>query len=175
MSRLARPSQVVPATHHRVTRCEPFIIYVGRMFGMSSPRTRHGGVRRFAVVGLTSLAAMIGVQATVGPASASASTVQGCPSGYLCLYKAAAWNNYNARPDLKLYYCTPYNLSNWTSRHGSYINNQTGGVWSRFFAGYNGTGGILRYSRSYPYYAGQETGWYDYDFDFYPVDSIDPC
>jgi hypothetical protein len=126
---------------------------------------------------------MVGVQSTVSPASAAvtpsttaASTIEGCPSGYLCLYKGLYWNNHNERPDAKLYHCSPpYNLSGWVSTHGSYINNQTGGVWSRFFAGYNGTGRILRSSRSYPWYSGMDNGWYDGDFNFYPVNSIDAC
>lgn len=146
---------------------------------ISSPHvTRVAGIRRFAFLGLALLVGMVGVQSlTPAYAGSSASTTstagttyEGCPSGYLCLYKGATWNNRSGRPDAKFYYCRTENLSNWTSRHGSYINNQTGGVTSRFWSGYNGTGRVLRHSRSIPY-----AGWYDADFDFFPVNSITVC
>jgi hypothetical protein len=141
-----------------------------------------GGVRRFVVLGLTLLVAMVGVQSTLSRAyaasiapkatatSAAGTNYEGCPSGYLCLYKNSYYNNHNFKPDAKYYYCGTFNLSGWVTRHGSYVNNQTGGVTSRFWSGYNGTGSVLRYSKSFPY-----PGWYDADFDFYPVNSITAC
>jgi hypothetical protein len=48
---------------------------------MSLYRLRIGGVRRFAVLGLASLAMMFGVQLVLSPAHA-ASTVRAC-SGYV--------------------------------------------------------------------------------------------
>jgi hypothetical protein len=143
---------------------------------------RLGGVRRFAALALTSLVAIVGVQSTLGPAhaasiapmaratSAAAASYEGCPSGYLCLYKGSYYNNHNFRPDAKYYACGIVNLSGWVTHHGSYVNNQTGGVTSKFWSGYNGTGRVLRYSRSVPH-----SGWYDPDFDFYPVNSITVC
>jgi len=104
---------------------------------------------------------MVGV-----PSTASAATVAGCPLGYLCLYKAANYNNYNNKPDAKYYRCGTYNLSNWVTRNGSYVDNQTGGVISVFWAGYNGTGAVLRAFKSYSSAP---------NVDFYPVNSITVC
>jgi hypothetical protein len=143
---------------------------------------RLGGIRRFVVLALTSLVAMVGVQSTLSMAhaasssakaaatSAAGTTYDGCLSGYLCLYKGSYYNNHNGKPDKTYYYCGTVNLSGWVTHHGSYINNQIGGVISKFWSGYNGTGRIIRISRSVPY-----PGWYDADFDFYPVNSITVC
>lgn len=135
-----------------------------------SPRARRlGGVRRFAVVGLTSLAAMVGVQSTISPAYAQQPTWYGCAPGWLCLYAGANYNNFG-QPNASFYRCGTPDLKNWVSRHGSYINNQTGNVLSTFWSGYGGSGYPLRYSFSY---AGPD--WADPDFDFYPVNSITVC
>lgn len=130
---------------------------------------RLGGARRFAVVGLTSLAAMVGVQLTVSSAYAQQQTWYGCAPGYLCLYAGANYNNFG-QPNARYYRCGTYNLSGWVSRHGSYINNQTGWVTSTCWSGYGGSGTALRYSVSY-----YGTDWADPDFDFYPVNSITVC
>jgi hypothetical protein len=154
---------------------------------MSILRTRRrAGVRLFAAVALTSLAAMFGVQSALSPAQAATPrsgtttstqpTWEGCKPGWLCLYKHANWNSHSFHPDARYYHCAPpVNLNNWVTRHGSYINNQVGGVTSRFYAGKDGTGKLLRTSRSYPWYGGQINGWYRADFNFYPVNSIDVC
>jgi hypothetical protein len=130
---------------------------------------RPGGFRRFAIVGLTSLAAMVGVQSTISPAYAQP-TFEGCAPGYLCLYAGAYYNNHSGQPTARYYRCGTYNLSGWVTRHGSYVNNQTGSVTSTFWSGYGGSGAALRRSVSYP-----GPYWYDADFDFYPVNSITVC
>lgn len=121
--------------------------------------------RRIAILALTSLAAMAGVQSNASPAQASG-TVQGCPVGYLCLYKSKSWNGGNQRPDAKYYRCGVVNLSGWVTRHGSVLNNQTSGVTTQFYRGFNGTGTVLAHLFAYDYRA---------DFDFYPVNSIRVC
>ena len=142
-------------------------------------RQRLYGVRLCVALALSSLVAVLALQSTLSPAHAAsiapkataipADTYAGCPSGYLCLYKGTIYNNFT-RPDAMYYHCGTVNLSGWVTHHGSYINNQTGGVTSLFWSGYNGTGRIIRISRSVPY-----PGWYDGDFDFYPVNSITVC
>jgi hypothetical protein len=134
---------------------------------------RLGGVRRFAVLGLTSLAAVVGAQSTAyaastaPPARSTASdTVAGCPLGYLCLYKAANYNNFNNRPDARYYHCGTVNLSGWVTTHGSFVDNQTGNVISAFWSGYNATGSILLSIQAYTYAS---------DVNFYPVNSITVC
>lgn len=132
---------------------------------MRSHRVRRPtAVRRFAVLGLASIAAMVGVLSTVTPASAA--TLEGCRSGHLCLYKGAYYNNHSGHPDADYVHCLTYNLSNWVTHHGSYVDNQTGAVTTTFWSGYNGTGTILRRFQSYSY------AW---DVDFYPVNSITVC
>ncbi|HEX8159468.1 MAG TPA: hypothetical protein VF526_18950 [Solirubrobacteraceae bacterium] len=128
-------------------------------------KRRLDGVRRFVVLGLVSMAAMVGVQSTLTPAYA-ASTIEGCPSGYLCLYTGANYNNHNGAPNAKYYHCGTVNLSGWVTRHGSFVDNQTGNVISAFWSGYNGTGSIL--------WAIQSVTWSP-DVDFYPVNSITVC
>jgi hypothetical protein len=107
---------------------------------------------------------MVGVLSTVSPASAA--TLEGCRSGHLCLYKGAYYNNHSGHPDADYVHCLTYNLSNWVTHHGSYVDNQTGAVTTTFWSGYNGTGTILRRFQSYSY------AW---DVDFYPVNSITVC
>lgn len=137
---------------------------------------RLGGVRGLVVLGLTSLAAMVGAQSAISPAyavptapaaaSAASASVEGCSVGYLCLYKGAYYNNHSGRPDASYYNCGTVNLSGWVTRHGSYVDNQTGNVISAFWSGYNGTGSILRSFQSFTY---------DWDVDYYPVNSITVC
>jgi hypothetical protein len=155
---------------------------------MSISRTRHlAGLRVFAAVALTSLAAIFGVQslspaqaqtaaqAPTTAAAATQTTILDCPPKYLCLYKKPFWNNYGGHPETVLTDChPPYNLKNWI-HHGSYINNQVGGVTSKFFSGKDGTGKLLRTSKSYPSGGGDINGWYRTKFNFYPVNSIDVC
>ncbi|MEU4560170.1 hypothetical protein AB0F72_17440 [Actinoplanes sp. NPDC023936] len=70
-------------------------------------------------------------------AAQAAGTIQGCPSGYVCIYPNAGWNN--GRPSLKFYTYGAHNLS---GQYGvkRFFNNQTGGAIARNCTGYNGTG-----------------------------------
>jgi hypothetical protein len=70
------------------------------------------------------------------------STIQGCPSGYVCVYpQNAGWNG--GRPSHKYYYYGVYNLRNQFGSHRVF-NNQTGGAVVNLYSGYNGRNSIAR-------------------------------
>jgi hypothetical protein len=96
----------------------------------------------------------IGTTATALAADAS----HGCPSGDVCLYPGAGWNN--DQPTATYYKYGTYNLSNMYGTYRIY-NNQTGGATMRTCTGYNGSGcqGYL------------PAGWY-IDKDMTPINSI---
>lgn len=89
----------------------------------------------------------------------AATTVHGCPAGWVCFYPGQNWNN--DHPTLKWYYYGYYNLSNVLGFHYLY-DNQTGGAWDFECSGYNGTGSVLS--------AGPGGTWADIDFT--PVNSV---
>ncbi|MFJ9694816.1 hypothetical protein [Kitasatospora sp. NPDC101183] len=107
------------------------------------------------------LAFAVGAVATVGATTATARTADdsyGCPSGYVCLYPGAGWNN--NQPTSTYYRYGTYNLSNMYGTYRIY-NNQTGGATMRTCTGYDGVGceGYL------------PAGWY-IDKDMTPINSI---
>ncbi|MGP3979727.1 hypothetical protein [Streptomyces sp. KR80] len=97
------------------------------------------------------------VTAPQAQAAATAAS-HGCPSGYVCMYPGAGWNN--DRPTHKWYTYGAHNLSNVYGVHRLF-NNQTGGATARTCTGYNGTGcqGYLG------------AGWY-IDKNMTPINSI---
>ncbi|WP_433174714.1 hypothetical protein [Actinoallomurus sp. CA-150999] len=66
-----------------------------------------------------------------------AGTVEGCPSGDVCIYPDASWNA--GKPSYYYYDYGYYNLSNMYGMLRIF-NNQTGGATMRTCTGYNGTG-----------------------------------
>lgn len=112
---------------------------------------------------LKSAAALVltlGALTTVGATSAqaAAASTRGCPSGAVCIYPNASWNNNN--PEHIYWSYGAHNLSNEYGVHRIY-NNQTGGATMRTCTGFNGTGcqGYLR------------PGYY-IDKDLTPINSI---
>jgi hypothetical protein len=86
-------------------------------------------------------------------------TVEGCPSGYVCLYpENAGWNG--GKPESTYYVYGTYNLSNVLGNH-YFFNNQTGNAEGAFCKGNNGTGTC--------YY--QAAGTWSED-NFTPINSI---
>ncbi|GAB1689514.1 hypothetical protein [Krasilnikovia sp. M28-CT-15] len=107
--------------------------------------------------GAAGVAMLLG--ATAAPAQA-ASTIQGCPAGYVCLYpQNAGWNG--GRPSYKWYTYGPHNLSNQFGTHRIF-NNQVAGASARLCAGYNGTN-----CYSWTIAAGKYG-----DYNFTPVNSV---
>lgn len=107
------------------------------------------------------LALAVGAFTTVGATTASARPADashGCPSGDVCFYPGARWNN--DQPTSRYYKYGTYNLSNMYGTYRIY-NNQTGGATMRTCTGYNGSGceGYL------------PAGWY-IDKDMTPINSI---
>ena len=100
----------------------------------------------------------LGVSAGTAQAAPGASTYEGCPAGYVCLYPDASWNG--GHPSYMWYTYGAHNLSNQFGYH-RFFNNQTGGAIARNCTGYNGTGcqGI------------QAAGTY-YDYDYTPYNSV---
>ncbi|MCC0097023.1 MULTISPECIES: hypothetical protein [Streptomyces] len=70
------------------------------------------------------------------PATASDHTVDGCPSGYGCIY-TPGWGSHTV--DVKFNAAGTYNLSNKNDWRWV-LNNQTGGWKFKLCTGYNGTG-----------------------------------
>ncbi|MER7107166.1 hypothetical protein [Streptomyces sp. NPDC000229] len=107
------------------------------------------------------LALAVGAMTTVSTTQATAAeaaTSHGCPSGYVCMYPGAGWNN-----DRPTHRYSAYGAHNLSNMYGTYriYNNQTGGATMRTCTGYNGTGcqGYL------------PAGWY-IDKDMTPINSI---
>jgi hypothetical protein len=102
--------------------------------------------------------AVMSIGATATSASA-ASSYQGCPSGYVCLYpQNAGWNG--GHPSAVYYRYGAYNLVNQYGTH-RFFNNQTGGAVGHICTGYNGGGTCL----------GQPAGTWS-DDNFTPINSI---
>ncbi|MFV8186341.1 hypothetical protein [Streptomyces sp. AF1B] len=81
----------------------------------------------------------VSVLGATGTASAAtaAGTVEGCPSGYVCIYpQDAGWNG--GHPSLKYYTYGAHNLSNQYGVHRIF-NNQTGGAKMHTCKGSGGT------------------------------------
>jgi hypothetical protein len=96
-------------------------------------------VRKFAASALAAGALVtVSVIGTTGTASAAAAgTVEGCPSGYVCIYpQDSGWNG--GHPSSTYYTYGSHNLSNEYGVHRVF-NNQTGGAKMRTCKGYNGT------------------------------------
>jgi hypothetical protein len=78
---------------------------------------------------------------SLGPgatAAQAASTFEGCPAGYVCLYpQDAGWNG--GHPSCMWFTYGAHNLSNQFGIH-RFFNNQTGGAIARNCLGYDGTG-----------------------------------
>jgi hypothetical protein len=95
----------------------------------------------------------------VQPATASSSTVHGCPSGYVCIYpQSAGWNG--DVPQLKYVDYGAYNLSNMVGNH-YVLNNQTGGASVGLCTQYGGA--------SCSYHAQDWSG----NVDLTPINSVD--
>jgi hypothetical protein len=108
------------------------------------------------------LAAMVAVIATMlvaYSAPAANATTNGCPSGYVCIYPAASWNN--GVPQLKYVDYGYYDLSNMFGSHRVY-NNQTGGATVAMCSSYGGAS-----CQTY-----HPPGWYA-DVNLTPINSID--
>jgi hypothetical protein len=87
----------------------------------------------------TALAFTAGALTTIGVSGtqAATTTVQGCPSGAVCIYPNASWNG--GRPSHFYYSYGAHNLSNQFGVKRIF-NNQTGGATMRTCTGYNGQG-----------------------------------
>ncbi|MFF6779504.1 hypothetical protein [Streptomyces sp. NPDC012510] len=110
---------------------------------------------------VAAMALAVGAMTAAGAGQAQAAPQAdsyGCPSGYVCMYPGAGWNNNT--PTHKYYRYGTYNLSNVVGTYRIY-NNQTGGATMRTCTGYNGTGcqGHL------------PAGWY-IDKNMTPINSI---
>jgi hypothetical protein len=115
-------------------------------------------VRTLKIIGATVGAVTIALAAGAAPAQA-AGTIQGCPSGYVCLYpQNAGWNG--GHPSYKWYTYGAHNLSNQFGTH-RFFNNQTGGAIARNCTGYNGTG-----------CQGAQTAGTWWDYNYTPYNSV---
>lgn len=118
---------------------------------------RHHLARSAAV-----LAAVIALAATLLTAYATPAAnavTTGCPSGYVCIYPSAGWNN--GVPQLKFVAYGSADLSNMTGTHRVY-NNQTGGATVSLCTSYGGAG-------CGAYHA---PAWYA-DVNLTPINSVD--
>lgn len=100
------------------------------------------------VTGATAQADTLGAQGTY----------QGCPSGYVCIYPGASWNN--GVPEHKYYTYGAHNLVNEYGTHRVF-NNQTGGATVQGCKGYDGVNCGLKV----------KPGYY-WDEDLTPINSI---
>ena len=69
-----------------------------------------------------------------------------CSTGYLCAYVPGN-SNHGGWWEFKFFYCGVYNLSYWhgyTLYDSFVIDDQTGGVTTSYYGGYNGTGAVLQ-------------------------------
>jgi hypothetical protein len=72
-------------------------------------------------------------------------TVEGCKSGYVCLYPGESWNGGHPSESWLTY--GNHNLDNVLGHH--YLeDNQTGGAWDLECKGYNGTGTTIAWGQS---------------------------
>ncbi|MGW2571493.1 hypothetical protein [Streptomyces sp. NPDC001537] len=114
--------------------------------------------RKAIAAGAAAVTATAGLLFGTAASAQAADASHGCPSGDVCLYPGAGWNN--DQPSQTYYRYGTYNLSNM---YGTYriFNNQTGGATMRTCTGYNGSGcqGYL------------PAGWY-IDKDMTPINSI---
>ncbi|MEU2792349.1 hypothetical protein [Streptomyces sp. NPDC007100] len=117
-------------------------------------RTARAAATASAAVALT-LAPLAG-SAHAGDKVAVAS--HGCPSGYVCLYPNASWNN--DKPAFKWYRYGSYNLSNQFG-YKRFFNNQTDNAKARNCLGYGGT----------DCQGNQVAGTYA-DYDYTPYNSV---
>lgn len=91
-----------------------------------------------SIARIATVTALVGASIGFGTAAQAAGTVEGCPSGYVCLYpQDAGWNG--GVPSHKWYTYGAHNLSNQYGTHRLF-NNQTGGAIARNCTGYNGVG-----------------------------------
>ncbi|MDP9092102.1 MAG: hypothetical protein M3N95_03950 [Actinomycetota bacterium] len=99
--------------------------------------------------------------AVVAVPSANASgTIEGCPSGYACLYpQNAGWNG--GHPSFMFYTYGYHNLTNQFGTHRTF-NNQTGGASMYGCSGYGGSGTLL--------WGNNAGGWSDQNLT--PTDSV---
>ncbi|GHH45059.1 hypothetical protein [Streptomyces candidus] len=117
---------------------------------------------RAAATVSTAVALTLAPLAGSAHAGSEAATVHGCPSGYVCLYPNASWNN--DQPAFKWYRYGSYNLSNQYG-YKRFFNNQTGDAKARNCLGYNGTN----------CQGNQRAGtWYDYDYTPYNSVKLEP-
>lgn len=87
----------------------------------------------------TAAALAITAAALVTPGVAHAQATddyQGCPSGYVCIYPNASWNN--GVPEHRYYNYQAYDLTNEFGVHRIF-NNQTGGATVQTCMGYGGS------------------------------------
>jgi hypothetical protein len=106
-----------------------------------------------------------------------APTASQCSSGYLCAYVES-----NSNPDVgwwefKFVHCGTVNLSYWHDQLGGYdsfvIDDQTGGVTTTLYSGYNGTGTVLQ--RITPRSGTTQNVLYGGNRGWNPVNSIRVC
>ncbi len=86
------------------------------------------GRQRLTAVATAIAAGVAAFTLTSGQAVASGTTVHGCPSGDVCLYK---YDNYRGtrgvnKPDAKLYTYGVHRISGFTAAAGSTVDNQYG-------------------------------------------------
>lgn len=114
---------------------------------------------RQSIAVLAALVAVIATMLVAYTAPAANATTNGCPSGYVCIYPGASWNN--GVPQLKYVAYGSYDLSNMFGSHRVF-NNQTGGATVAMCTQYGGAScGTYR-----------APGWYA-DVDLTPINSID--
>ncbi|MEV0400922.1 hypothetical protein [Actinoallomurus sp. NPDC050550] len=115
--------------------------------------------RRLSTVGI--IVSAMAVPATITATAANAATIHGCPSGYVCIYPGAGWNNDQPSNEYYKYGC--YKLYNQYGTH-RVLNNQTG---------YAPTDGYTssNCSTGFEYYIASGGAWADVNLT--PVNSID--
>ncbi len=118
---------------------------------------RHHLARSAAV--LAAVIAMAATLLTTSTTTAANAVTTGCPSGYVCIYPGAGWNN--GVPELKYVAYGSADLSNMTGTHRVY-NNQTGGATVALCTSYGGAG-------CGTYHA---PAWYA-DVNLTPINSVD--
>lgn len=92
-------------------------------------------------------------------AAATASSFEGCPSGYVCIYPFSGFNG--GKPDLFFYTYGNHNLVDVIGVH-MLVDNQTGHAWDFECSGYGGTGTTLAGGEAFSYA----------DINFTPVNSV---
>jgi hypothetical protein len=119
----------------------------------------HSKVVAAVAATLAGAAAVTGLWTTAASASSSVAvanqpTLDGCPAGYVCIYREGVFPVDDPNPTVKFYTYGAHNLSNQYGYH-YVVNNQTGIASFTLCTGYNGRGctdgpyGAINYQYAY--------------------------